>query len=160
MAAMGATMLVVSTVAYALSVQCDSPTDPDPDPGECQGTDQSDVITGTAQRDIILALGGLDVVNARGGDDDVDGGRGADDISGGVGGDSLEGSGGPDDIQGGPGTTDAIEPPNPFSCEIIVPEAGIDARTLPTHRLFGEEGDEDRDGRGGKPEPHRGERKS
>jgi hypothetical protein len=67
MAAMGATMLVVSGVAYALSVQCDSPTDQDPDPGECQGTEQNDVITGTALRDIILALGGLDVVNARGG---------------------------------------------------------------------------------------------
>jgi hypothetical protein len=77
MAAMGAAMLlVVSGVAYALSVQCDGTGDQDPDLGECQGTDLSDVITGTAQRDIILALGGLDVVTARMGDDFVDGGAG------------------------------------------------------------------------------------
>jgi serralysin len=146
MTAMGAAVLVVSGVAYALSVQCDGTGDQDPDTGECQGTEQNDVITGTAQRDLILALGGRDVVNSRGGDDDVDGGRGADDISGGVGGDSLLGSGGPDDIQGGPGTTDAIEPPNPFTCEIIDEPHGIDARTQGTQRLFGGEGNDDLDG--------------
>src|SRR5215208_1906035 len=67
MAAMGATVLVVSGVAYALSVQCDSTGDQDPELGECAGTNLSDVITGTAQRDIISALGGRDVVSARGG---------------------------------------------------------------------------------------------
>jgi Ca2+-binding RTX toxin-like protein len=92
-------LLVVSGIAYALSVQCYGAGDQDPAPGECQGTDQSDLITGTAQRDIILALGGLDVVSVRGGDDEVDGGRGRDDISGGVGGDGLIGGGGPDDIR-------------------------------------------------------------
>src|SRR5215203_6985860 len=73
MAAMGAAMLVVSGVAYALSVQCDGAGDQDPETGECAGTDQNDVITGTAQSELIFALGGLDVVNARGGDDFVDG---------------------------------------------------------------------------------------
>src|SRR5918994_4142583 len=66
MAAMGATVLVVSGVAYALSVQCDGTGDQDPDPGQCQGTDQNDVITGTEQSDIAIdALGGRDEVNAR-----------------------------------------------------------------------------------------------
>ena len=67
MAAMGATVLVVSGVAYALSVQCDGTGDQDPDPGECQGTEQNDRITGSQERDEILAQGGRDLVSARGG---------------------------------------------------------------------------------------------
>src|SRR5215204_4720526 len=137
MAAIGATVLVVSGVAYALSVQCDGTGDQDPDPFECAGTNLSDVITGTAQGDIILALGGPDVVTARGGDDGVDGGRGGDDISLGLGGDGGFGGGGPDDINGGAGTTDAIDPPNPFSCSIQDEEAGLDASTQGTQFMFG-----------------------
>src|SRR5215211_3012820 len=82
MAAMGATVLLVSGVAYALSVQCDGTGDQDPDPGQCQGTDQNDVITGTAQRDVILALGGLDEVSAGGGEDELNGGSSADTLRG------------------------------------------------------------------------------
>jgi Ca2+-binding RTX toxin-like protein len=145
MTAMAAAVLVVSGVAYALSVQCDGVGDQDPVPGECAGTDQNDVITGTDQRDIILALGGLDVVNARSGDDDVDGGRGRDDISGGLGGDELNGGGGPDDIQGGPGTTDASPPPvfpedNTFTCTLN------DASTEGFQLLRGDDGNDDLDG--------------
>jgi hypothetical protein len=95
MAVMAAAVLVVSGVAYALSVQCDGAGDQDPAPGLCQGTNQNDRITGSQERDEILALGGLDVVTARGGDDFVDGGRGRDDISGGLGGDGLFGGGAP-----------------------------------------------------------------
>ena len=146
MAAMGATVLVVSGVAYALSVQCDGTGDQDPEPGECAGTNLSDVITGTAQGDIILALGGPDVVTARGGDDGVDGGRGGDDISLGLGGDGGFGGGGPDDINGGAGTTDAIDPPNPFSCSIQDEEAGLDASTQGTQFMFGGDGNDDLDG--------------
>src|SRR5215203_3759470 len=145
MAAMGAAVLLVSGVAYALSVQCDGVGDQDPDLGECAGTDQNDVITGTALRDIILALGGLDVVNARGGDDDVDGGRNRDDIFGGVGGDLLEGGGGPDNIHGGRGTTDASSPPNSFTCNLSLPD-GSAASTSENQILFGNNGNDDLDG--------------
>jgi Ca2+-binding RTX toxin-like protein len=150
MAAMGATVLVVSGVAYALSVQCDSTGDQDPELGECAGTNLSDVITGTAQRDIISALGGRDVVSARGGDDTVDGGRGRDDIWGELGGDGLDGGGGPDDIDGGPGTSAAIPPPvfpdpNTFDCTLN------DAHTTGTQYLLGgffadDDGNDDLDG--------------
>ena len=62
MAAMGAAMLLVSGVAYALTVvQCDGTGDQDPATGQCQGTDQNDDITGTDQADLISALGGFDV---------------------------------------------------------------------------------------------------
>src|SRR5215218_6896554 len=123
MAAMGATVLLVSGVAYALSVQCDGTGDQDPDPGQCQGTDQNDVITGTAQRDVILALGGLDDVTALGGDDNVEGG------------------GGPDDIRGGPGTTDASSPPNSFTCNLSLPD-GSAASTSGNQILFGDNGND------------------
>src|SRR5215218_3411933 len=125
MAAMGATVLLVSGVAYALSVQCDGTGDQDPDPGQCQGTDQNDVITGTAQRDVILALGGLDDVTALGGDDNVEGGRGGD----------------PDDIRDGSGTTDASSPPNSFTCNLSLPD-GSAASTSGNQILFGDNGND------------------
>jgi hypothetical protein len=149
MAAMGATVLVVSGVAYALSVQCDGVGDQDPDPGECWGTDQNDVITGSQVDDNIVALDGRDEVSARGGDDLVGQGapeRGRDDISGGVGGDGLFGGRGPDDIDGGPGTTDASEPRNTFECNAIDSNGGIVASTQGTQNLFGEDGNDDLDG--------------
>jgi Ca2+-binding RTX toxin-like protein len=67
MATMAAGLVAASGVAYALSVQCDGTNDRDPDPGQCRGTDQNDVITGTAQRDVIFALAGFDQVDAGGG---------------------------------------------------------------------------------------------
>jgi Ca2+-binding RTX toxin-like protein len=141
MAAMGAAMLLVSGVAYALSVQCDGTGDQDPVLGGCAGTNQNDVINGTALRDIILALGGLDVVNARGGDDGVDGGGGRDDISGNAGGDFLLGGMGPDDINGGAGTTDdASDPLTTFTCQID------EATTEGTQALSGDNGNDDLDG--------------
>jgi Ca2+-binding RTX toxin-like protein len=146
MAAMAAAVLLVSGVAYALSVQCDGAGDQDPAPGLCQGTEQNDRITGSQERDEILALGGRDLVTARGGDDFVDGGRRRDDISGGVGGDGLFGGGGPDDIDGGQGTTDASPPLNTFFCSIRDPEAGIDASAQGTQNLLGDDGNDDLDG--------------
>ena len=145
LATMAAALVAASGVAYALSVQCDSTGDQDPELGECAGTNLSDVITGTAQRDIIFALGGPDVVTARGGDDDVDGGRGRDDIFGGLGGDELNGGGGPDDIDGGQGTSAAIPPPvfpegNTFDCTLN------DAHTTGNQILSGDDGNDDLDG--------------
>jgi len=143
MAVMAATVMLVSGVAYALSVQCDGAGDQDPDPGQCQGTNESDVITGTAQPDNISALRGRDDITARGGNDDVNGGGGGDDISGGGGGDALSGGGQGDDIHGGPGTPDAASVPlNSFSCSYSDPEAGIDARAEGNQLLFGDGGND------------------
>jgi Ca2+-binding RTX toxin-like protein len=145
MAAMGAAVLLVSGVAYALSVQCDGAGDQDPVTGECAGTDQNDVITGTAQSELIFALGGLDVVSAREGDDVVDGGRNRDDIFGGLGGDELLGGRGPDDIQGGAGTTDASDTPGSFECNQPLPDASI-VHIEGDQSLFGQEGNDDLEG--------------
>jgi Ca2+-binding RTX toxin-like protein len=115
MAAMGAAMLLVSGVAYALTVQCDGVGDQDPDPGECRGTNRNDDITGSQVDDYILDLGGRDEVTGRRGDDIVDGGGGSDEITGGLGGDILVGGVGPDEIEGGPGTPDG-EPLTTVRC--------------------------------------------
>ena len=56
MAAMGASVLLVSGVAYALTIQCGGAGDQDPDPGLCVGTPEDDEITGTNQPDVIRAL--------------------------------------------------------------------------------------------------------
>jgi Ca2+-binding RTX toxin-like protein len=101
MAAMAAAVLVVSGVAYALSVQCDGAGDQDPDPGQCRGTNQNDVITGTAQRDLIFALGGFDQVNALGGQDELNGGSSNDDLVGGNEPDRYNGGGGSDFLHEG-----------------------------------------------------------
>ena len=37
LAAMGASVLLASGVAYALNVRCDTASDPDTNPGQCQG---------------------------------------------------------------------------------------------------------------------------
>jgi Ca2+-binding RTX toxin-like protein len=131
------TLLLAGGVALAANIQCLG--------GLCVGTQQNDRITGSQERDEILALGGRDLVTARGGDDFVDGGRGRDDISGGVGGDGVFGGGGRDDIDGGPGTTDAIEPPNSFSCDIQDTEAGI-VTVRGTQNLLGDNGNDNLDG--------------
>ena len=60
MAAMGASVLLVSGVAYALTIQCGGAGDQDPDPGLCLGTQDDDEITGTNQPDVIRALSGFD----------------------------------------------------------------------------------------------------
>ena len=74
MAAMGAAVLLASGVAYALNVQCDGTDDQDPDPGQCQGTQEDDEISGTDQTDIIRALSGFDDVFAGAGEDELYGG--------------------------------------------------------------------------------------
>jgi Ca2+-binding RTX toxin-like protein len=107
MAAMAAVLVVVSGVAYALSVQCDGTNDQDPDPGQCRGTNQNDVITGTAQRDIILALAGFDEVRGLGGRDELNGGSNADSLHGGNDNDTYNGNGGPDFLDEFQDTTDA-----------------------------------------------------
>jgi hypothetical protein len=64
MALMGATVLLASGVAYALTVQCDGVGDQDPATGQCRGTTEDDQITGTEQSDTIFALNGFDEVFA------------------------------------------------------------------------------------------------
>jgi Ca2+-binding RTX toxin-like protein len=122
MAAMGAAVLLASGAAYALSVQCDGAGDQDPDPGQCRGTNQNDVIIGTAQRDIIFALAGFDQVSSLGGQDVLNGGSNADTLAGGNDNDTYNGAGGPDfldefqdttvsgnDVMNGGGGTDFIQ---------------------------------------------------
>jgi Ca2+-binding RTX toxin-like protein len=94
LAAMAATLLMVSGVAYALAVQCDGTGDQDPDTGECRGTADDDSITGTALRDVIFALNGFD---------DVYAGDGNDELNGGLLGDYLEGQNGTDTYFAGRG---------------------------------------------------------
>jgi Ca2+-binding RTX toxin-like protein len=76
-------VLLVSGVAYALSVQCDGTGDQDPDPGECQGTQNADSISSTYVRDqLIKALDGNDDVTGDDVRDEVYGGRGNDVVDG------------------------------------------------------------------------------
>jgi Ca2+-binding RTX toxin-like protein len=96
MALMAATVLLVSGVAYALSVQCDGVGDQDPATGQCQGTDEDDSINGTAKADIIFALGGLDFVSAGAGRDELDGGILGDELAGDAGRDIYFGGDGAD----------------------------------------------------------------
>jgi len=98
MAAMGATVLLASGVAYALDVRCDRASDPDPAPGQCLGTPEDDDITGSTQADIIRALNGFDDVVARGGEDEIYGGYLADFLAGGRGGDIYFGGKGTDSL--------------------------------------------------------------
>jgi Ca2+-binding RTX toxin-like protein len=122
MATMAAALVAASGVAYAVNmVQCDGTGDQDPDPGQCQGTDLSDVITGTAQTDLILALGGFDEVFAGGGQDELNGGTSADTLRGEAGSDTYNGGGGNDwldeattsdvgnDVMNGGGGTDFLD---------------------------------------------------
>ena len=94
MAAMGAAVLLASGVAYALSVQCDGAGDQDPDPGQCRGNAENDVIVGTDLPDVIFALNGYDRVNS---------GPGRDELRGGNLGDYLAGEDGSDTYFGGSG---------------------------------------------------------
>jgi Ca2+-binding RTX toxin-like protein len=108
MATMGATVLLMSGVAYALTVQCDGAGDQDPAAGQCRGTLGDDDITGTDQKDSIVALRGFD---------DVLAGGGADEISGGILDDNLQGEEGNDTYWGGNGADDLSEYGN-FSGEL------------------------------------------
>jgi Ca2+-binding RTX toxin-like protein len=99
MAAMGATVLLATGVAYALSVRCDAASDPDPDPGQCQGTQEDDDIFGTVRSDTIRALNGFDNVIARAGEDKLYGGNRADYLDGGRGGDTYFGGRGTDSLE-------------------------------------------------------------
>jgi len=85
---MGALLVsAVAGVAWAATIQCDGVGDTDPDPGQCAGTNDGDVITGTTKADIIRARGSgnqVDQVMARGGRDKVLGGNGADFLFGGA----------------------------------------------------------------------------
>jgi Ca2+-binding RTX toxin-like protein len=100
LAAMSATVLMVSGVAYALAVTCDGTGDRDPDTGECRGTAEDDVITGTALRDVIFALNGFD---------DVFAGDGNDELNGGLLGDELFGQNGTDTYFAGRGSDELSE---------------------------------------------------
>jgi Ca2+-binding RTX toxin-like protein len=99
LAVVGSVLLVAfAGVAYALSVQCDGAGDQDPDPGQCQGTEQSDQITGTDVRDVIFALGGRDFAEGLEGDDEINGQNGGDHIHGNNGDDTYNGGNGPDSM--------------------------------------------------------------
>jgi Ca2+-binding RTX toxin-like protein len=89
-------VLLVSGVAYALSVQCDGTGDQDPDPGECQGTPNADNISGTFGAEVIKALAGNDVVDPDVGMDEVYGARGNDVVDGYHGRDTIYGGSGND----------------------------------------------------------------
>jgi Ca2+-binding RTX toxin-like protein len=80
MALMGATVLLASGVAYALTVQCDGVGDQDPATGQCRGTTEDDQITGTEQSDTIFALNGFDEVFAGAGEDVLNGATLADNL--------------------------------------------------------------------------------
>jgi Ca2+-binding RTX toxin-like protein len=104
MAAMGATVLLASGIAYAFNeVQCDSTGDQDPDTGQCRGTAEDDIIAGTGQADTIFALNGYDAVRS---------GTGKDELRGGALADSLAGNGASDTYFGGKGSDFFIEDEN------------------------------------------------
>src|SRR5918998_1602365 len=72
----GALLVAVAGVAWAATIQCDGVGDTDPDPGQCAGTSNGDVITGTTRADIIKARGSgaeVDQVMARRGEDTITG---------------------------------------------------------------------------------------
>jgi Ca2+-binding RTX toxin-like protein len=101
MATMALGVLLVSGVAYALSVTCDGTGDQDPDPGECQGTPNADRISGTdVAAEQIYALAGAD---------DVSSGLGSDEIYGGRGNDVVDGYHGRETIYGGSGDDGSAE---------------------------------------------------
>ncbi len=74
LAVVGAVSMLAAGTALAATVQCTG--------GECDGTEQSDVINGSD---------GFDRISALGGDDSVYGGVGVDEIFGGDGNDRLSG---------------------------------------------------------------------
>jgi hypothetical protein len=112
---MGALLVAaVAGVAWAATIQCDGVGDTDPDPGQCAGTNDGDVITGTTKADIIRARGSgnqVDQVMARGGRDKVLGGNGAD---------FLFGGGGSDTLNAGPNRT------TPTDADFLSGDAGND----------------------------------
>ena len=110
MAAMGAAMLLlVSGVAYALTIQCDDGGDQNPDPGECFGTEESDRITGNSYPEVILSFSGNDRISALGGDDSVASARGRDRVFLHGGNDTIDGGEGKDVIHGGPDNDGSAE---------------------------------------------------
>jgi hypothetical protein len=115
LATMATAVLVASGGAYALNeIHCDSAGDTDPDPLECRGTLESDVIVGTTDPagEEIRALSGNDLVDAYNGNDTVYGGPGGDggpvglpfsefgdlNLEGAEDSDTVYGQGGPDNI--------------------------------------------------------------
>jgi Ca2+-binding RTX toxin-like protein len=121
-------------VAYALSVQCDGAGDQDPDPGQCQGTEQSDTITGTDQRDLIFALGSFDDVFAGGGADELNGQNGGDFLIGEDNSDTYNGGNG-SDLLGEEGNTGADVMNGGTDSDFIDAQVGADI-------LRGQDGDE------------------
>jgi Ca2+-binding RTX toxin-like protein len=110
MAAMGAAMLLlVSGVAYALTIQCDDGGDQNPDPGECYGTEESDNMTGNSYPEVILSFSGNDRISALGGDDSVASARGRDRVFLHGGNDTIDGGEGKDVIHGGPDNDGSAE---------------------------------------------------
>jgi hypothetical protein len=117
----GALLVAVAGVAWAATIQCDGVGDTDPDPGQCAGTSNGDVITGTTRADIIKARGSgaeVDQVMARRGEDRISGGNGADFLFGGRGNDTLNGGANTttptdaDFLSGGVGSDTLVESPS------------------------------------------------
>ena len=101
LATMALGVLLVSGVAYAMSVTCDGTGDQDPTPGVCQGTENKDTIRGTE--------GGAEVIKALAGPDDVVSGSGRDEVYGGRGNDVVDGYWRNDTIYGGRGHDGSAE---------------------------------------------------
>lgn len=118
--AMALALVLAGGVALAADFICDGTGDNNPDPGICEGTNNSDVITGTSNGEFIFALDGDDIVNALNGEDTIDAGDGEDDVDGfsgndaifgGTGGDKLAGAEDSDQVfgEGGPDFIDLAE---------------------------------------------------
>jgi hypothetical protein len=143
-------VLLVSGVAYALSVQCDGTGDQDPDPGECRGTPNADNIEGTdfgAER--IDALAGNDVVDGFSGRDEVYGGRGNDVVDGWYSSDTIYGGSGDDGSAEGTSFKDVTNLEGTAGWDKVYGGEGddwIDAAAYDTSgsvdRSYGEEGND------------------
>src|SRR5918995_2330164 len=124
MVAMGAAVLLASGVAYALSVQCDGAGDQDPDPGQCEGTDNADTLNGTANDDDMRGLMGPDTLNAAAGFDTVRGGRGGDTLNGEADNDTLIGQQDGDALNGG-AADDTYQFGNGWGADTISDDAAL-----------------------------------
>ena len=101
LATMALGVLLVSGVAYAMSVTCDGAGDQDPTPGVCQGTENKDTISGTE--------GGAEVIKALAGPDDVVSGSGRDEVYGHRGNDIVDAAYNNDTVYGGSGDDGTAE---------------------------------------------------
>jgi len=116
---MAAAMVVAGGVAYAATVVCDGAADRDPDPGQCQGTNEADEIVGTEDPEVIRMLAGNDLVFGHGGNDEIYGDKGND---------VVDAMGGNDTIYGGPDGDGSSQGGGQFAVDNL--EGGGDSDTV------------------------------